>query len=210
MNPPAQHCIDPHSPMPQHIAIIMDGNRRWAKHHGLPSLEGHRQGVKALHRTSEALRDLGIRYLTVYAFSTENKNRPPEEITGLMHLICYSIKKQMNDIHANGICLKFIGMREGLNAKVLAMVESAEARTANNSKFFMTIALNYGSQADIALTAQRLALQVNAGEIMPADITPELITRNLSTAHIPLPDILIRTSGEKRISNFLLWEISYT
>lgn len=201
--------FDQKGPVPRHVAIIMDGNRRWAKEQGLPALEGHRQGVKALRRTSEALRDLGVRYLTVYAFSTENKNRPAEEVYGLMRLICHSLKKELAEIHANGIRLRFIGIRDTLSKDVLEMVESAEKLTANNDRFFMTIGLNYGSRDDIALTAQKLAKQVQEGQIDLKDITPERITHNLSTALIPEPDILIRTSGEKRISNFLLWEISY-
>ncbi len=195
--------------LPEHIAIIMDGNRRWAKSRGMPALEGHRQGVKALRRTSEALRDYGVRYLTVFAFSTENKNRPAEEVSGLMHLICLSLKKELAEIHENGIRLRFIGERESLGKEVRDMVEYAEKLTAQNNRFFLTVGLNYGSQFDIALAAKTLAQQVQQGQIKAEDITPTLLQKHLSTADLPTPDILIRTSGENRLSNFLLWEISY-
>lgn len=195
--------------LPEHIAIIMDGNRRWAKERGLPILEGHRRGVKSLRRTSEAMRDLGIRYLTVFAFSTENNNRTLDEVTGLMRLICISIKRELADIHKNGVRLRFIGERESLSKDVRDMIEHAERLTADNTQFCLTVGLNYGSQQDITLAAQKLACQVQDGKITPADITPALLQQNLSTAHIPYPDMLIRTSGEHRISNFLLWEIYY-
>jgi len=195
--------------LPEHIAIIMDGNRRWAKSRGMPALEGHRQGVKALRRTSEALRDYGVRYLTVFAFSTENKNRPEEEVSGLMHLICLSLKKELAEIHENGIRLRFIGERETLGKDVREMVESAEKLTAQNSRFFLTVGLNYGSHFDIALAAKILAQRVQQGQIKAEDITPTLLQKHLSTSDLPTPDILIRTSGENRLSNFLLWEISY-
>jgi undecaprenyl diphosphate synthase len=209
LSQPIQPEFDSSSQMPEHIAIIMDGNRRWARERGLPVLEGHRQGVKALRRTSEALRDFGIRYLTVFAFSTENKNRPLEEVSGLMRLICLSIKRELAEIHANGICLKFIGERETLGKDVRDMINHAEKLTADNTQFFMTVGLNYGSHNDIAVAAQKLALQVQAGEITAEQITPDLLGANLSTVGLPTPDILIRTSGEHRVSNFLLWEISY-
>lgn len=196
--------------MPEHIAIIMDGNRRWASARSLPVLEGHRQGVKALRRTSEAMRDYGIKYLTVFAFSTENKNRPLEEVNGLMKLICMSLKRELAEIHENGICLRFIGERETLNKDVREMIDYAESLTSNNSRFFMTVCLNYGSHYDIARAAQKLAIKVQQGELVVADITPALMGENLSTANLPAPDILIRTSGEHRVSNFLLWEISYS
>jgi undecaprenyl diphosphate synthase len=195
--------------VPEHIAIIMDGNRRWAKNHGFPALEGHRQGVKALRRTSEALRDLGIRYLTVFAFSTENKNRPPEEISGLMRLICLTLKRELTEMHENGIRVRFIGDHENLTKEVRDMVEYAENLTAKNTNFFMTIGLNYGSHQDITLAAQKLAQQVLQGKLTPDQITAAHIQENLSTAGLPAPDILIRTSGEHRVSNFLLWELSY-
>lgn len=201
--------FDSSGTLPEHIAIIMDGNRRWAKERGMPALEGHRQGVKALRRTSEALREYGVRYLTVFAFSTENKNRPAEEVSGLMRLICLSLKRELAEIHENGIRLRFIGERETLGKEVRDMIEYGEKLTENNSNFFMTVGLNYGSQNDIALATQKLARRVQAGDLSPEEITPALIQRNLSTAHLPAPDMLIRTSGERRVSNFLLWEISY-
>lgn len=201
--------FDSSGQLPEHIAIIMDGNRRWAQERGLPALEGHRQGVKALRRTSEAMRDCGIRYLTVFAFSTENKNRPPEEVNGLMRLICISLKRELAEIHENGIRLRFIGERETLNKDVLDMIEYGERLTANNDRFFMTIGLNYGSHHDIASATRKLAHQVQAGNLNPEDITPALVQENLSTSGLPAPDILIRTSGEHRVSNFLLWEIWY-
>lgn len=201
--------FDSSGQMPEHIAIIMDGNRRWAKARGLPAIEGHRQGVKALRRTSEALRDYGVKYLTVFAFSTENKNRPPEEVSGLMRLICFSLKGELAEIHENGIRLRFIGQRETMSKEVKDMVEHAEKLTAENTNFFMTIGLNYGSHHDITAATQKLAQKVLQGDLTPGDITPSMLGDNLSTVGLPAPDILIRTSGEHRVSNFLLWEISY-
>lgn len=209
IDPHHQSQFDSSGSIPQHIAIIMDGNRRWAKAKGLPILEGHRQGVKALRRTSEALKDIGVKYLTVFAFSTENKNRPADEVSGLMHLILYSLKKELAEIHANGIQLRFIGERASLGAEVRDMVEYAENLTKSNSQFFMTIGLNYGSHSDLAQATRKIAAQVHNNEIGLAAITADLITQNLSTSHLPNPDLLIRTSGVQRLSNFLLWELSY-
>lgn len=202
--------FDSSGSIPQHIAIIMDGNRRWAKAKGLPILEGHRQGVKALRRTSETLRDIGVKYLTVFAFSTENKNRPADEVSGLMHLILYSLKKELAEIHANGIQLRFIGERDSLSVEVRDMVEYAENLTRNNAEFFMTVGLNYGSHADLAQAAKKIASMAQNHTIELDAITPDLITQHLSTAHLPCPDLLIRTSGVQRLSNFLLWELSYS
>lgn len=201
--------FDSHGELPKHIAIIMDGNRRWAKQKGLPILEGHRRGVLALKRTAQALSELGIHYLTVFAFSTENSSRSFDEVNGLMKLIQITLKRELVEMHEKGIRLRIIGNRQGLPEDVRNMVEYAEQLTTGNTSFFLTIALNYGSQQDITLAVRILAEKVKTGEINPEEITPQMLTQNLSTANLPIPDLLVRSSGENRLSNFLLWELSY-
>lgn len=195
--------------LPTHVAMIMDGNRRWAKKRFLPVLEGHRQGVQSLKKTVKALHEKGVNYLTVFAFSTENNKRPEDEVKGLMSLIHITLKRDLAEIHKNGVRLRFIGCRTTLSSSVREMVESAEELTANNSAFHLTIALNYGSQMDMTHAVQDIARKVAAGELNPDDISPQTITDHLSTSDLPNLDILVRSSGENRVSNFLLWELSY-
>lgn len=201
--------FDSNGLLPQHIAIIMDGNRRWAKSRGLPILEGHRRGVKALRATVEAMGELGIYYLTVFAFSTENNNRSEEEVSGLMKLILLTLKKELAEMHSRGIRLRFIGLHHNLPQEIKEMIEYSENLTSTNTRFYLTIALNYGGQQDITTATRQLAKKYKEDLIELEDINPETITQHLSTSFLPAPDILIRTSGEQRISNFLLWELSY-
>ncbi len=201
--------VDTGDQLPAHVAIIMDGNRRWAKQRGLPVLEGHRRGAQALKRTAKALSEIGVHYLTVFAFSTENLSRPFDEVTGLMKLIQITLKRELAEMHKEGIRLKIIGDLTTLPKETREMVEYAEQLTAENTKFYLTVALNYGAQQDITQATKDIALKVSTGGISVEEITPQLLNQHLSTSMLPTPELLIRSSGESRISNFLLWELSY-
>lgn len=188
----------------KHVAIIMDGNRRWAKERGLPSAVGHKKGVDALKETMRACDDFGIKYLTVYAFSTENWNRTPEEVKFLMDLLGETIKNELAEMNENGVVISFIGDISKLSDKLRKILTNAVETTKNNSGVHLQIAFNYGSRAEIVNAVQDI---VNSGEKI---ITEDLISKNLYTADIPDPDLLIRTGGEYRISNYLLWQIAYS
>lgn len=196
-------------PPPVHVAIIMDGNGRWAKARGLPRVAGHRAGADAVRRTLYACRDLGVRYLTLYAFSSENWKRPAHEVEDLFGLLRLYLRRELAELHANGVRLRVIGERSRLAPDVVAMIADAEKMTAGNTRFNLIIAINYGGQAEIAAAARRLAEEVKAGRIEPAQIDEALFERFLDTHEIPHPDLLIRTSGEQRLSNFLLWQSAY-
>lgn len=197
------------APAPLHVAIIMDGNGRWAKERGQIRTLGHRAGVEALKRTITAAVDLGVTHMTVFAFSTENWRRPAAEVSDLMGLLRAFIKSDLERLRREGVCVRIIGQREGLPADIVAMVDDAHEKTKANSRFFLQVALNYGAQADIVAAARRLAEQVAAGTLMPEEITDERFESGLSTHGLPPLDLLIRTSGEHRLSNFLLWEAAY-
>ena len=188
----------------QHIAIIMDGNRRWAKEKNLPSMLGHKKGVDALKTTLRACDDFGIKYLTVYAFSTENWNRKPEEVDFLMDLLGETLKNQLMEMHENNVVISFIGDMSRLSTKLQAILEHAVEFTKNNTGVHLQIAFNYGARAELVNAVQKIVM---SGE---KEITEDLITKNLYTANIPDPDLIIRTGGEQRISNFLLWQIAYS
>lgn len=190
----------------QHIAIIMDGNRRWAKLRNLPSAFGHKKGVDSLKATLRACKDFGIKYLTVYAFSTENWNRKQEEVDFLMDLLGKTIKNELAEMHENGVVINFIGDLTRLNPKLQEILANAVEVTKNNTGVHLQIAFNYGSRAEITNAVKRI---VESG-IKPDEITEELISENLYTANIPDPDLLIRTGGEIRVSNYLLWQIAYS
>jgi undecaprenyl diphosphate synthase len=194
---------------PIHVAIIMDGNGRWAKAKGLPRALGHRSGVNALKRTVEAAPSAGIDRLTVFGFSTENWRRPLAEVTELMNLLKSYVESDLDRLEREGVKVRIIGRRTGLSADVLEIIERAERRTAGNADFLLQVAFNYGGQADIADAARKLALEVKAGRLDPEAIDETTFDRELSTSHAPAPDLIIRTSGEKRLSNFLLWEAAY-
>ena len=195
---------------PLHVAIVMDGNGRWAKRRGLPRTLGHRAGVEALKRTVEAAPELGIRSLTVFGFSTENWSRPAAEVAELMALPKRYFESDLGRLERDGVRVRAVGRREGLAPDLQAMLIEAEARTAGNNLFFLQIAFNYGGQADIADAARRFAQDVAEGRAKPEDMTEAMFSRYLSTAGLPPPDLVIRPSGEQRLSNFLLWESAYS
>lgn len=196
--------------LPRHIGIIMDGNGRWAKEHGKPRIFGHRNGVTAVRETTEAAAELGVEYLTLYAFSTENWNRPKLEVGALMRLLVETLAKEVNTLHKNNIRLKAIGDLSKLpDSTRNALLEGIE-HTKANTRMTLVLALNYSGKWDLAQAAQRLGQQVKDGQINPEDISQEAVANALSTSGMPDPELLIRTSGEARISNFLLWQIAYT
>lgn len=195
----------------KHVAIIMDGNGRWAKARGLPRTAGHKQGVEAARRAVTAAGDLKIPYLTLFGFSTENWNRPQEEVNDLMGLLRFYLKSETADLHKNGVKLQVIGHREGLAKDIVKMITHAEDLTQNNTGLTVCIALNYGGRQEILHTAQKLiSQQVEKGEALSKEQIEVAFSSQLMTAGIPDPDILIRTSGEQRISNFLLWQCAYS
>jgi len=194
---------------PRHVAIIMDGNGRWAQAKGLPRTLGHREGAEALRRAVRAAADLGIEYLTVFGFSSENWKRPAAEVTDLMGLLRLYLRREIDEIDRNGVRLRVIGDREKLSADINKLIDAAEQRTAGNRRLCLTVALSYGGRAEIVRAAQTLAAEVARGERSVDSIDEDAVQRSLFTADIPDPDLVIRTSGEKRISNFLLWQCAY-
>ena len=194
---------------PAHVAVIMDGNGRWAKSRGLPRTAGHKKGVDAVRRTVEAAGDLGIGYLTIFSFSSENWRRPEEEVSDLMQLLRFYLRSEIADLHRNGVRLRVIGDRSRLSTDIVGLIENAETLTRDNRKLTLVVALSYGSRQEITLAARRLAEEVKAGALDPSEITEDRFSERLFTADIPDPDLIVRTSGEKRISNFLLWQAAY-
>ena len=192
-----------------HVAIIMDGNGRWARRRGLPRSLGHRAGVSALRRTVEGAAELGVDRLTVFGFSTENWSRPRDEVSELMSLMKAYFQTDLDRLEREGVHVRVVGRRSGLDPDILAIVESAEARTSANDRFFLQVAFNYGGRADIVDAAQKFAVAVAEGSAQPGDLDEAAFESRLSTAGAPAPDLIIRTSGEQRISNFLLWECAY-
>ena len=195
--------------VPRHVAIIMDGNGRWAKARGLPRAAGHRQGAEAARKVLRAAGEAGISCLTLYAFSSENWRRPEEEINDLMGLLRFYIGKELNALHKEGIRLIILGDHKAFQADVAKMVDEAVARTAGNSRMTLAIALNYGSRSELTKAARALAGRVAAGEIAANEIDESAVEAALDTAGLPPLDLLIRTSGEYRLSNFLLWQAAY-
>jgi undecaprenyl diphosphate synthase len=194
---------------PTHVAIIMDGNGRWAKLRGLPRIAGHRRGAEAVRRTVEAAGEFGISYLTLFGFSSENWKRPVGEVDDLMGLLRHYIRAEIAELHARGVRLRIIGERRRLADDIVTLIDKAEALTAGNGGLRLIIALSYGGRAEIAVAARAIAAAVARGEIAPEAIDEALFARHLFTADMPDPDLLIRTSGEQRISNFLLWQSAY-
>jgi undecaprenyl diphosphate synthase len=196
--------------VPRHVAIIMDGNGRWAAARGLPRVEGHRRGVEALRRTVRAAGDLGISYLTIFSFSSENWARPPSEITDLMGLLRRFIRKDLAELHNSNVRVRIIGERADLDRDICLLLQEAEDLTRNNGGLTLVIAFNYGGRQEIALAARQLAIDVAEGRLSANDITPERLGGHLHAPDIPDPDVIIRTSGEQRLSNFLLWQAAYS
>ena len=195
--------------VPKHIAIIMDGNGRWAKQKGMPRVLGHRSGVKSVREVTEAAAQVGVEYLTLYAFSTENWNRPPAEVMALMSLLVETIKGEIRDLNKNGVRLLAIGDIEALPAGTYKALMDGIEKTKNNTRISLVLALNYSAKWEILHATRMLATQAAAGTLNPADIDEAAFENVLSTKGIPDPELLIRTSGETRISNFLLWQIAY-
>ena len=198
------------TPLPNHIAIIMDGNGRWASARLLPRLMGHRAGVAAVRNTVRAAGRLGIRHLTLFGFSSENWKRPVAEVSDLMGLLRMYIRSDLEELHANGVQIRIIGARTGLDADIVDLIDEVHLKTATNTGLTLTIAFNYGGQDEILDAVRRIATDVQAGRMQPSDITREAFAAHLATAGIPDPDLVIRTSGEKRLSNFLLWQTAYS
>jgi undecaprenyl diphosphate synthase len=198
------------APGPRHVAIIMDGNGRWARARARPRSFGHREGVEALRRAVEAAGDLSIPYLTVFGFSTENWRRPPDEVNALLDLLRLYVDRDLDRLASEGVRIRVIGARDNLNPDILDMIERAERRTAHNAALNLTIAFNYGGRQEITRAARKLAQDVAAGRVAVDTITPDLFATYLDTHDLPAPDIVIRTSGELRLSNFLLWQAAYS
>lgn len=190
----------------QHVAIIMDGNRRWAKEHNLPTAVGHKKGVEALKNTVKACHKFGIKYLTVYAFSTENWNRDKAEVDYLMELFALTIKNEFKELHENNVVLSFVGNLSRLSDKLQKIFADATEKSKNNTGVHLQIAVNYGARDEIVNAIKKIVNE-NHSE---SEITEELISKNLYTSNVPDPDLLIRTGGEMRISNYLLWQIAYS
>jgi undecaprenyl diphosphate synthase len=195
---------------PRHVAIIMDGNGRWAARRGLPRSAGHKAGVDALRRAVKAAADFGIEYLTIYSFSSENWSRPAAEVSFLLDLLRRFIRQDVAELHRSGVKITVVGSRADLEPGIVSLLDDAERLTRENSKLNLVVAFNYGSRQEIGRAMSAIARKIESGEISAADISPELISLNLDTAGIPDPDLLIRTGGEQRISNFLLWQCAYT
>jgi undecaprenyl diphosphate synthase len=198
------------APVPRHVAIIMDGNGRWAAARGLPRGEGHRRGVEALRRTVRAAGELGIGFLTIFSFSAENWSRPPAEIRELMGLLRRFIRHDLAELHRNGVKVRVIGDRENLDGEIRRLLEEAEQLTHGNDKLVLIVAFNYGARQEIARAAQRIAAAVSAGDLPVTAVTADKLAAYLDAPDLPDPDLIIRTSGEQRLSNFLLWQAAYS
>ena len=195
---------------PRHVAIIMDGNGRWASARGLPRSAGHKSGIDAVRRAVRAASDLGVEFLTIYSFSTENWSRPKTEVMFLLELLRRFISQDVAELHAADVKIKIIGDRIGLEPKLVKMIEDAERLTVGNTKLKLVVAFNYGGRQELVRAVHKLAKQVRDGQLDPLTIDVDMLTQNLDTADMPDPDLLIRTGGEERISNFLLWQCAYT
>ena len=197
------------SNIPVHVAVIMDGNGRWAGKRSMPRHLGHRSGVGAVRKIVETAAQRGVSYLTLFAFSSENWNRPREEVSKLMGLFVEALRREVDELHRNEVRLEFIGARDLLQPRLLNMIASAETQTAGNTGLRLQVAVAYGGRWDIVNAARKLASQVKAGDIAASDIDDNAIADELALANMPDPDLLIRTGGEQRISNFLLWNLAY-
>lgn len=195
--------------VPTHVAVIMDGNGRWARKRGLPRHAGHRAGVKAVRATVETAAERGVRYLTLFAFSSENWNRPQEEVSKLMGLFVEALRREVAELHRNNVRLRFIGAREQLSDSLLGKIAAAEEKTAQNTGLELLVAVAYGGRWDIVTAVRRLATRVASGELDAALIDDDALAAELQLAGVPDPDLLIRTGGEQRISNFLMWNLAY-
>lgn len=210
-SPDQKAMTGPGSPagVPRHVAIIMDGNGRWAQSRGLPRVEGHRRGVEALRQSVDAAVHLGVQYLTVYSFSIENWRRPASEVSDLMGLIKLFIRRDLAELHRNGVRIRIVGAPDDVPHDVGALLHEAQETTRDNKGLTLVVAFNYGARQEIVQAARRIAEAVAAGTMRPEDVTEASFAKRLYTADIPDPDLVIRTSGELRLSNFLLWQSAY-
>jgi undecaprenyl diphosphate synthase len=206
----APNIAGPVPEVPRHVGIIMDGNGRWAAARGLPRVEGHRRGVEALRKTVRAAGEIGIRCLTIFSFSSENWQRPASEVRDLMGLLRLFIRKDLAELHGNGVRVRVIGERADLDPDIRRLLEEAEELTRDNTNLLLVVAFNYGGRDEIARAVRRIAADVASGKLKPAAITEELIGQHLDAPEIADPDLIIRTSGEQRLSNFLLWQAAYS
>lgn len=196
--------------IPRHLAIIMDGNGRWAQARGLPRTVGHKQGVEAVRETVKAARDLGVQYLTLYSFSSENWNRPEAEISELFGLLRMFIRRDLADLHKNNVCVKVIGRKENVPDDIIKLLDEAQNLTRDNSAQTLIIAFNYGARDEITDAVKKIAVDVTLGKLAVDEITAQTVSNAMDTSGIPDPDLMIRTSGEIRLSNFLLWQLAYS
>ena len=199
---------DTHTP-PTHVGIIMDGNGRWAQFRGMPRIAGHRRGMESVRVAVSTAVELGIQYLTLYGFSIENWKRPMAEVTALMGLLRLYLRQEIDELNEKGVRIRFIGERKRLAPDIVKLINESEKRTETNTALNLVVALSYGARQEITAAARQLAQKVLAGELMLDDIDERLMSQNLATAGIPDLDLVIRTSGEKRVSNFLLWQLAY-
>ena len=197
-------------PPPVHVAIIMDGNGRWAEARGLPRTAGHQRGAVAVKKAVKSAASLGVSYLTLFGFSLENWKRPASEVKDLMGLLKYYLKSEIDELNEQGVRFRVIGERQRLAPDIVSLIDDAERLTAGNTRLTLTVAVSYGGRAEITAAARRIAEEVAVGRVDVEDIDESLFARNLFTANMPDPDLLIRTSGEERISNFLLWQLAYS
>lgn len=206
-----RHQVEPGAAvLPRHVAIIMDGNGRWAERRGQPRHHGHRAGVEALKRIIEAAGEMGISYLTLFSFSSENWARPAHEVAELMRLLRMFVRRHLAELHANGVKIRVIGERAGLEPDIVRLIDDAERMTHANTRLNLTVAFNYGGRMELTRAARSIAEDVAAGRLQPEDVCETALSARLLTSELPDPDLLIRTSGEQRISNFLLWQCAYT
>jgi len=196
--------------IPNHVAIIMDGNGRWAKQRKLPRTAGHREGVKATQEVIKASGEAGVKYLTLFAFSSENWNRPKAEVSALMDLFMRSLEDEVQNLADNGVRLKFLGATDAFSAKLFQQIQMSEKLTEDNDKLYLNIAVNYGGQWDILNAAKNIISEVQEGKLSLSEIDETALEGRLATQNMPTPDLFIRTGGEQRISNFLLWQLAYT
>jgi len=196
--------------VPRHVAIIMDGNGRWAAARGLPRVEGHRRGVEALRRTVRAAGEIGISVLTIFSFSSENWSRPQSEIRDLMGLLRRFVRNDLAELHSNNVRVRIIGERENLDREILLLLKEAEDLTRDNDGLTLVVAFNYGARQEIARAARLVAIEVAEGRLSADEVSPDLLARHFHAPDIPDPDLIIRTSGEQRLSNFLLWQAAYS
>lgn len=206
----ASHKIDQTLPPPVHVAIIMDGNGRWAMARGLPRSAGHKRGAESVRKSVKGAILNGVSYLTLFGFSSENWKRPPDEIRDLMGLLRLYLKSEIKDLHKEGVRLLIIGDRVNLDKDIIEIIQSSEKMTKNNTRLTLIIALSYGGRAEILHAAKQIGKDIVQGDLQISDIDEDTLSERLFTKDIPDPDLLIRTSGEQRLSNFLLWQCAYT